>query len=177
MIKIRPITPEEIPAAKNVILNVAFRIFGWSGTFKDSLRYFESTGEFADMDLVQEHYFANNGYFLVVLDDETVVGSGAIRKLDLETAELKRMWLLERYHGRGIGFQVAQQLLDFARNRGYLRVRLQTGPLQTRARDFYRKVGFHEIPSYNNAGNEISMEILLREQTPSQIRRRLDARR
>jgi putative acetyltransferase len=161
MIQIRPIKPEEIPAAKHVILSVAYRIYGWSGTFEESVHHFEATGEFADMDSVQEHYFSNNGYFLAVLDDETVVGSGAIRKLDVETAELKRMWLLEQYHGQGLGLRVIRQLLDFARKQGYARVRLQTGSQQARAIGFYRKVGFREIPSYNDDENEISMEISL----------------
>ena len=71
------------------------------------------------------------------------------------------MWLMEDYHGQGIGFQVLQQLLEFARAHGYERVRLQTSPEQTRALDFYRRVGFYEIPCYNDDTHEVSMELLL----------------
>ncbi len=44
-----------------------------------------------------------------------------------------------------------------------LRVRLQTSPEQVRALEFYRKVGFYEIPCYNDDVGEISMEIGLSE--------------
>ncbi|MBI5352587.1 MAG: GNAT family N-acetyltransferase [Chloroflexi bacterium] len=163
MIKIRPIHPEEIPAAKRIIISVAYGIYGWSGTLEESIRHFESNGEFADMDHFESHYFQNDGLFLAVLDDDTLVGTGAIRKLDVETAELKRMWLLESYHGKGIGYQVIQRLFEFARTKGYSHIRLQTGSEQTRAFAFYKKLGFYEIPSYNHKDGDISMEINLRE--------------
>jgi putative acetyltransferase len=163
MIKICPIRTEEIPAAKHVILSVAYGIYGWSGSLEDSIRHFESTGEFADMDQVETHYFQNDGLFLAVLDDDTLIGSGAIRKLDSETAELKRMWLLESHHGKGIGYQVIKKLFEFARTKGYSRIRLQTGPEQIRALAFYKKLGFYEISSYNDKSGEISMEINLHE--------------
>ena len=81
--------------------------------------------------------------------------------MDGETVELKRMWLLEEYHGQGIGYRLIQQLFAFARENGYLRVRLQTSPNQTRALNFYRKLGFYQIPCYNDDTDEISMEIKL----------------
>ena len=161
MITIRPITPEEIPAARRVILTVAYNIYGWEGGLEDSIRHFESTTEFDDMAHVEEHYFQNNGQFLVVLDDDKVIGSGAVRKFDEATAELKRMWLLEDYHGKGIGYQVIVRLFDFSRTKGYQRIILQTSPEQTRAIAFYKKLGFREIPCYNDKPDEISMEIKL----------------
>lgn len=163
MIAIRPIKPDEIPAAKRVMLTVAFNIFGFDGTLEDSIRHFESVGRFKDMDEVQSHYFGNGGMFLVALNGEQVIGSGALRKLDEKTAELKRMWLLEAYHGQGIGYRLLSQLIDFACQNGYTRIRLQTSPEQVRALGFYRKVGFYEIPSYNEDTSEISMEIKISE--------------
>jgi putative acetyltransferase len=161
MIEIRPIHPHEIPQAKHIILSVAYRIYGWKGTLEDSVRHFEGTGEFRDMDEVQSHYFDNNGLFLAALDDGKLIGSGAIRKWDATTAELKRMWLLEDYHGRGIGYQLITRLFDFARTHGYHRIFLQTGSEQSRAVRFYRRLGFVEIPTYNNKPDEISMQIEL----------------
>ena len=161
MITIRPITPEEIPAAKHVILSVAYNIFGWERGFEDMLRHFDTSAEFDDMKHVEEHYFQNNGHFLVVLDGEKVIGSGAVRKFDTTSAELKRMWLLETYHGKGIGYRVINQLFDFARSKGYQRIILQTSSKQTRAITFYKQIGFYEIASYNDDTGEISMEMKL----------------
>jgi putative acetyltransferase len=161
MITIRPIQSTEIPRVKHIIFTVAYGIFGFDGTLEDSIRHYTALGIFADLDDFQAHYFDNGGMFLVALDDGQVIGSGAIRKLDRETAELKRMWLLEAYQGRGVGYRLISELLAFARSRGYRRVRLQTSPEQVRALAFYRKAGFQEIPCYNGDINEISMEILL----------------
>jgi ribosomal protein S18 acetylase RimI-like enzyme len=68
------------------------------------------------------------------------------------------MWLAEAYHGQGLGYRLILELFAFAREHGYIRIRLQTSPEQVRALDFYRKVGFYEIPCYNEAVSEISME-------------------
>ena len=161
MIKIRPIREDEIPAAKRVILTVACSIFGWENNLEDSIRHFEASGEYDDMDDLQSHYFENGGLFLAALDDDKLIGTGAIRKLNDCTAELKRVWLLEAYQGRGIGFQLVKQLLDFASVQSYQRVRLQTSYQQKRALALYKRVGFAEIPCYNDAPEEVSMEILL----------------
>ena len=163
MIQIRPAHEEDILAVKRNILAVAYNIFGFDGTLEESIRHFESLGIFEDLENVQTYYFENNGVFLVAEEGEQVIGSGALRKLDDRTAELKRMWLLEAYHGQGIGYRVITQLFDFARKKGYARIRLQTSPEQVRALAFYRKVGFYEIPCYNDDIGEISMEISLSE--------------
>lgn len=159
MITIRLIKQAEVPEAKRVILSVAYNIFRFGGTLEESIRHFEASGEFNDMDDVRSNYFEAGGTFFIVLNGEQVIGSGALRRLDDETAELKRMWLLEKFHGRGIGYQLISQLIDFARQNRYTRIRLQTSPEQTRALRFYRKVGFYQIPSYNEDIDEISMEM------------------
>jgi putative acetyltransferase len=161
MLIIRPIHPDEIPAARHVILSVAYNIYGWERGLEEMTRHFESTGEFEDMAHVEEHYFQNDGLFLVVLDDDKVIGSGAVRKFDEETAELKRLWLLETHHGKGIGYRVINQLFEFARSKGYKRVILQTSPRQIRAIAFYQRLGFQEIESYNGKTGEISMALQL----------------
>jgi len=161
MITIRPILKDEIPAAKRVILTVGFGIFGWDGSLDDSIQYFEHSDEFADMDNLQTHYFDNGGLFLAALDENKLIGSGAIRKLDEATAELKRIWLSEEYHGQGIGFQLVTLLFNFAHAQGYRHIRLQTSPQQTRAIAFYKRIGFMEIPCYNDDRGAVSMEITL----------------
>jgi len=70
---------------------------------------------------------------------------------------LKRLWLLEEYHGQGIGFRLVARLLDFARAQGYKSVWLETSPEQERAIAFYRELGFHTIPGYSGDSHEIAM--------------------
>lgn len=159
MIKILPIQPHQIEDAKYVISAVAQRIFVPDKTVQDFYAVLKEEHELHDVDNYQQDYFENNGLFLVVMDDNKLIGTGAIKKLDENIAELKRLWLLEEYHGQRIGLQIVSRLLDFARAHGYEKVRLQTSQKQERAVRFYMQVGFYEIPSYRESMDDISMEM------------------
>jgi len=163
MITIRPIRESDVPDAKRVILSVAYNIFGFDGTLEDSIRHFLAAGKLKEMDDLNGNYFNAGGTFLVALNGEQVIGSGALRRLDEGIAELKRLWLLDEYQGQGIGYRLVTNLIDWARVKGYKRIRLQTSAEQIRALAFYRKVGFYEIPCYNGGVDEISMELNLSE--------------
>jgi putative acetyltransferase len=86
MITIRPIREQDIQAAKHVILSVAYNIFGFEGTLEDNIRHFLAAGKLKEMDDMQANYFNPGGMFLVELNGEQVIGSGALRRLDEETA-------------------------------------------------------------------------------------------
>ena len=161
MINITPIQAHQIEDAKYVISAVAQRIFVPEKTVQDFYDILEEEHELHDVDHFQQEYVENRGLFLVVMDGKNLVGTGAIKKLDENVAELKRLWLLEEYHGQQIGFQVVSQLLNFARTHGYQKIRLQTSQKQERALRFYKQFGFYEIPSYRQSMDDISMEISL----------------
>ncbi len=159
MINITLIQPHQILDAKLVITAVAQRIFEPEKTEREFYDILEEEGELHDVDNYQQDYVENRGLFLVVLDDEKLIGTGGIKKLEDNIAELKRLWLLEEYHRQKIGYQVVLRLLDFARAHSYERVRLQTSQRQKRAIQFYTDLGFHKIPSYRESMDNISMEI------------------
>ena len=163
MINILPIQTHQIKDAKYVITAVAQRIY----MPEKNVQYFwdilEAEGELMDVDNFQQAYNKNRGLFLVALDDEKVVGTGAIKKMEEDSAELKRLWLLEEYHGQKIGYQIVLHLLDFAHTQGYRRLRLQTSEKQIRAIQFYKQLGFYEIPSYRESMDNISMELTLQQ--------------
>ena len=166
MIKIAPLNPDQVPAAKQVISAVAQRIFEPDKSPQEFEEILDEEHEFADVDNYQQIYTEPHGIFLVVLDDNKVVGTGAIRPLEyvpfgFEIAELKRLWLLELYHGQGIGYRVVMELFGFARQHGYKKIRLQTDSIQTRAIAFYKRLGFIEIPAYQPSEDDLSMEIVL----------------
>ncbi len=161
MINITPIQPHQIIDAKYVISAVAQRIFEPQKTVQEFYDILEEEGELNDVDNYQQVYVENRGLFLVVLDDDQLIGTGGIKKLEYNIAELKRLWLLEKYHRQKIGYQVVSHLLDFARGHNYKKVRLQTSQRQSRAFHFYTQFGFYEIPSYRASMDNISMEINL----------------
>jgi len=162
MIAIRRIKPTEWLAAKRIVYRVAHAIFNDPRTLEESIAYYESKNELKDMDDIQKNYYENGGIFLVMTDNEQLICTGAIRKLDDDACELKRLWLLTEYHGQGLGFRMLQKLLTFARESGYKRIRLETDPIeQARAVEFYKQIGFYEIPSYTDRGDELAMEMIL----------------
>jgi putative acetyltransferase len=88
------------------------------------------------------------GTFLVVQRDGTPVGCGALRLLDAETAELKRMYVSPAVRGRGLGRRLVVALEEAARALGVRRLVLETGVRQAAALALYRATGFHPIPLY-----------------------------
>jgi len=147
MIEIRRIKPDEWLAAKRVIYRVAQDVFNDARPLDESIAFYEERGELKDMDNIEQSYFENSGIFLVMAEDDTIIGTGAIRKLEEGVCELKRLWLLTEYHGKGLGYRIIQRLLSFAKEKGYQRIRLETSPVyQKRAVEFYKRLGFCEIP-------------------------------
>ena len=162
MIEIRHIQPDEVALAKELIYRVAHQVFNDTRPLEESIAYYESRNQLHDMDHLQQTYFHNDGIFLVITDNAQIIGTGAIRKLDAETCELKRLWLLFDYHGQGLGYRMIQELLSFAREKGYKRIRLETDrDSQSRALNLYKRLGFYEIPGYTDARDEIAMEMIL----------------
>ena len=163
MIKIAQLQAHQVVDAKYVISGVAQRIYVPEKTAQEFYDILEEEGELRDMDDFQQAYVENRGLFYVVTDDDKVVGTGAIKKYDDKVAELKRLWLLEEYHGLGIGYRVVSLLFDFACEQGYERIWLQTSLKQERAIRFYTRLGFHPIPSYRESMDNYSMEIIVGE--------------
>ena len=163
MTEIRPIQPHEIEEAKLVIFKVAYEVFKEEITLEESIAKYSAKGTLSEMDDVQKNYFDNGGTFLVTVDDGRIIGTGAIRFLEEGVCELKRMWLLTEYHGQGHGHRMIQELFLIARKKGYKRIRLQTdNVVQTRAINFYTKLGFYEIPRYEGEDPEdLAMELIL----------------
>jgi putative acetyltransferase len=162
MIEVRRIKPHEWPAAKRVIYRVAHEVFSDPRPLEESIAYYESRSELRDLDDIQTNYFENGGIFLVMLDGNEMIGTGAIRQLEDRICELKRLWLLSEFHGKSLGYRMLQELLSFAREKGYQRIRLETDPVsQSRALDFYRRIGFYEIPRYTDRTDDIAMELPL----------------
>jgi putative acetyltransferase len=162
MIKIRPIKAEEIPLAKQLIYQVAHKVFQDTRPLEQSIAFYESKSLLQDIDDLEECYFSSNGIFLVMTDDDRIIGTGAVRKLDDQICELKRVWLLHEYHGQRLGYRMMQELLSFAREKGYSRMRLETDrEAQSRAFEFYTRLGFYEIPRYSQHEDETAMEMIL----------------
>ena len=88
------------------------------------------------------------GAFLVVYRGEVPVGCGAVRLVDAETGELKRMYVSPAERGRGLGRLLVAELEAEARTLGARRLVLETGTRQHAALALYHAAGFRPIPLY-----------------------------
>src|SRR5574343_339733 len=97
-------------------------------------------------------YVEPHGRLLLALVDGQVAACGAFRPLaDVDYAnacEMKRLYVRPAFRGRGLGRQLAQALLDHARQAGYSAMLLDTLDEMETARDLYAALGFEEIPPY-----------------------------
>ena len=87
---------------------------------------------------------------LAELDGEVVAG-GALRPYpgdrseQADTVEFKRIWTSARHRRRGLGRLIMTALEDAARDLGYRRVMLFTGPSQPEAIALYERIGYRWV--------------------------------
>ena len=118
----------------------------------------------ADVTNVESHYM-NNGCFWCLIDDNKVIGTIAIRKIDdtNRIAELKRMFVLPEFQGNGYGRLLLEHAVKCAQEQEYQKICLDTRKQFLVAQHLYRSVGFRETERYNdNEHAELYFEMDLR---------------
>lgn len=93
-------------------------------------------------------YAAPRGALLVARANGESAGCVALRPLDDESAEIKRLYVREAFRGVGVARALVSELIALARGAGYTRLRLDTHSTMTPAQNLYRSFGFAEIPAY-----------------------------
>jgi GNAT superfamily N-acetyltransferase len=90
------------------------------------------------------------GNFLVVRNEAgEAVGCCAVRLLDPETAEVKRMWLADSIRGRGMGRRLLTAIEQAAVDLGARRAVLDTHESLTSAISLYERSGWVRVEPYN----------------------------
>jgi len=95
---------------------------------------------------------------IVIFEDDKPVACGAIKAIDDNTMEVKRMFTIPDYRGKGFAGTVLKELEIWAKELGYEKTVLETGKKQTEAVALYKKCGYAIIPNYGQyAGIENSV--------------------
>lgn len=139
---ITPTKPEDIEAVRDLIREYA-QSLGVDLCFQNIEEELASLpGEYAPP----------RGALLLATIDGKPAGCVALRPLDTadypNAAEMKRLYVPDRYRGSGLGRELAEAALDAAREAGYSSVLLDTLDDMEAARSLYEDLGFHEIPPY-----------------------------
>jgi len=84
--------------------------------------------------------------------DGRLAASGAAKVMtdDGNYAEIKRVFVLDEYRGRGLSCQIMEHLEAQLRGRGVGMFRLETGIHQPAAIGLYRKLGYRERGPFGN---------------------------
>ncbi|MET0637682.1 MAG: GNAT family N-acetyltransferase [Chitinophagaceae bacterium] len=102
-----------------------------------------------------------SGYFIAVSEGR-IVGGGGIYPTDGlpdKTVELVKMYLLPEVRGIGLGKQLMETAIDYARSLGYDNIYLETMPELSKAIKAYEKAGFRYLDKAVGNSNHTGCEI------------------
>ncbi|MGI9653351.1 GNAT family N-acetyltransferase [Chryseobacterium sp. RLHN22] len=95
---------------------------------------------------------------IVIFENDKAIACGAIKPIDESTMEVKRMFTLPEYRGKGLAVSVLKELEIWAKELGYEKTVLETGKKQIEAVALYKKCNYSIIPNYGQyAGIENSI--------------------
>lgn len=119
----------------------------------------------ADIADVEANYM-QSGCFWCLFDNDVLIGTVAIRIIDAanKVVELKRMFVLPEYQGKGYGRFLLNHAIDYAGKQQYRKICLDTRKQFSAAQHLYRSSGFLETEKYNdNDKAELYFELMLGE--------------
>ncbi|UJH92418.1 GNAT family N-acetyltransferase [Antarcticibacterium sp. 1MA-6-2] len=96
--------------------------------------------------------------FIILYENESPVGCGALKEFEPGVAEVKRMFVKPESRGKGLASVVLKELEKWAAELSFRKCILETGIRQPDAIQLYKKNGYSIIPNYGQyAGVENSV--------------------
>ena len=110
----------------------------------------------------EEYIISKGGYILFAVYNGKVVGTCALIKTGEQEYELAKMAVTPQLQGKQLGKKLGMATIEKAKNKGAVRVWLESNRILTPAISLYRKLGFVEIPIDTTpyARADIRMEIV-----------------
>ena len=96
----------------------------------------------SDLEDVEGTYLSRGGEFLVITEDDRVIGMGGFRKLDSRHVELRRLRVAREAQRRGLGRCLLRRLVEEGATRGFKSMVLDASAEMTEARALFSSEGF-----------------------------------
>jgi putative acetyltransferase len=93
-------------------------------------------------------YGPPRGCLLLALADDGAAGCVALRPLEADVCEMKRMYVRPAFRAGSLGRRLAEAVLGEARRLGYRSIRLDTLTEMRAANRLYESFGFRDIEAY-----------------------------
>ncbi len=93
-------------------------------------------------------YAPPGGRLALALVDDAAAGCVALRRIDAERCEAKRLYVRPEFRGRGMGRALLQWVIAEARAAGYREMLGDTMPLMRQALEMYERIGFQRTAPY-----------------------------
>ncbi|WP_227834659.1 GNAT family N-acetyltransferase [Clostridioides sp. ES-S-0010-02] len=93
-------------------------------------------------------YKKPSGSLILAFVDENLAGCVALKKLENDVCELKRLYVRDKFRGLKIGKILLEEIVKEAKKIGYTYMRLDTLPSMKSAQGLYEKIGFYDINPY-----------------------------
>ena len=138
-VHIRPIQPQD-NAALAVIVRTSLAEFGAN---KPGTVFYDLT-----TDALYELFQTKGSFYFVAEENGKLLGGGGIyptEGLPANTCELVKMYLNKDARGKGLGKQMIDQCLTWAKENGYEQVYLETMPELKQALKVYELFGFEYL--------------------------------
>jgi putative acetyltransferase len=113
----------------------------------ESLEY---QGFSEEQSTLPEPYTPPDGIIFLARVNGNLAGCIALRSINRQNGELKRLYVRSNYRGIGVGKQLVEALIQTAREAGYNNLYLDTLPSMLRAQKLYNKLGFETIEPYHS---------------------------
>ena len=134
-LNLRQFHPEDQESVRNLILEGLGQRFGFiEAKFNP------------DLDDLQANYIDQGATVLIVEENETIIGCGALIKENGsdEVARIVRVSVDIQHQGRSIGRMISQKLIDTAQKRNFRQILVETNSDWNSALRLYRSLGFVE---------------------------------
>ncbi len=99
-------------------------------------------------------YIPPDGALLLALYKEQAAGCVAVRRLEPDVCEMKRLYVRPQYQNMKMGRQLAEAIVEEAKKLGYKRMQLDTLASMVKAQSLYTSLGFKKIAPYRFSPDE-----------------------
>ena len=160
MLKIYPAeTNEDLEIVKGLLEEYLAYIFELDGP----VHIKEVEAHKHQMDNLGEYFRPPDGCLLVAKYKKESAGCVALRKLNDNTCEMKRLYVKPEFRNLKIGKELAERVIEQARKIGYKHMQIHTISALEQANRLYKSLGFTEIDPYEHTPREdaVFMELKL----------------